>query len=112
MNDQLAFYDGEHPIRRRRDVLFDAVMDCYHLEADELTKTERGRINAKLAELRKIGADPDEIARRRLHYQLRFPRAADTFAALVSHWGECATAPNGGPGHTLGAVARLDREEP
>lgn len=52
------------PAPRRRDELFDAVVEVCKINPEELTPTARGPLNRALAELRGVGATPDEVRRR------------------------------------------------
>jgi hypothetical protein len=66
----------------------------YEAVADRLTRSERGRVNRAVAELRAIGVDdPDEIHRRALIYRLRFPGCPVTPQALTANWTVCSEPP-------------------
>lgn len=51
-----------------------------------MTKSERGRYNRALKELRDAGATPDEITKRARHYAQTYPGASLTPTALATHW--------------------------
>jgi hypothetical protein len=66
----------------------------YEAVADRLTRSERGRVNRAVAELRAVGVDdPDEIHRRALIYRLRFPGCPVTPQALTANWTVCGEPP-------------------
>ena len=66
----------------------------YEAVADRLTRSERGRVNRAVAELRAVGVDdPDEIHRRALIYRLRFPECPVTPQALTANWTVCGEPP-------------------
>jgi hypothetical protein len=66
----------------------------YEVVADRLTRSERGRVNRAVAELRAVGVDdPDEIHRRALIYRLRFPGCPVTPQALTANWTVCGEPP-------------------
>lgn len=79
-----------------RDELFEALVEaCYGRPYHEiaLTDSERGRVNKALAQLRKVGATPDEVRRRADVYRLRFPDVELTPSALAANWNRCAQPP-------------------
>jgi hypothetical protein len=66
----------------------------YEAVADRLTRSERGRVNRAVAELRAVGVDdPDEIHRRALIYRVRFPGCPVTPQALTANWTVCGEPP-------------------
>ena len=66
----------------------------YEVVADRLTRSERGRVNRAVAELRAVGVDdPDEIHRRALIYRVRFPGCPVTPQALTANWTVCSEPP-------------------
>jgi len=54
------------------------------------TRSERGRRNAAVKELRDVGATPDEISARVREYRKRWPHLTLTETALVKHWSALA----------------------
>ncbi len=82
-----------------RQLLFCALVEewlghPYEAVADRLTRSERGRVNRAVAELRAVGVDdPDEIHRRALIYRLRFPGCPVTPQALTANWTVCSEPP-------------------
>jgi len=94
---------------RHRDAIWDAFVACWDLRGDEMTETERGRLNKAVGQLRRVGADPDEIPARRAMYAILFPDAAQTPLALVGRWAECRPDPTRIParaGRQTGTIAR------
>jgi len=66
----------------------------YEAVAERLTRSERGRVNRAVAELRAVGVDdPDEIHRRALIYRVRFPGCPVTPQALTANWTVCSEPP-------------------
>lgn len=106
-NEEVELVAGNGALAR--DELFDAVMLCYQKNPDELTPSERGRVNKNLADLRRVNARPSDIPIRRVNYRAKFPNAADTFAALVSHWAECAHGPPLKTGKAFTAIEQVAR---
>jgi len=73
----------------RRDELFEAVIEsCYGRPYAEvqLTRAERGRVNAAVKQLREIGATPDDVRRKAALYAVRWPHVDLTPTALVANW--------------------------
>lgn len=71
---------------RRRDPLFDAMVEALDIDTAELTPTARGALNKALADLRTIDVDPPDIAQRVAIYRRMYPNAAVTAAAIAKHW--------------------------
>ena len=74
----------------RRDYSFEALCEVTGAEMSELTKNERGRINAALAELRAINPD-DYLLSYQIHERARlwhdvYPEIALTPQALTGVW--------------------------
>lgn len=61
------------------------------INAQGLTKTGRGQINAALKELREIGATPTDIEAKAKVYRKTWPDATLTPTALVKHWAALTT---------------------
>ena len=71
---------------RRTDELFNALAEALGIVPGELTPSARGAMNKALADLRKVGADADEIYERAAVYRRMYPNAALTPSALARHW--------------------------
>lgn len=70
----------------RRDLLFEALCDECGWDWRNLTKSERGKVNAATKQLREIGVEPGEVASRAGAYRLKYPGAACTPMALAGNW--------------------------
>lgn len=77
---------------RKRDLLFEALVEETGLRLDSLTKSERGRVNKAAKELREVGATPDDVRDRAKLYKLKYPNVAITATALAGNWGQLASA--------------------
>lgn len=93
------------PAPRRRDVLFDAMVDVLNIDPTELTGTARGALNKALAELRAVRATPEQIHDRAQNYRLHFADAPLTAPALSKHWAACAEPPK----RVAGKATAVDR---
>lgn len=83
-------HSGAAP-RRKPDHVFDALIEIEGLlPGDKITDTHRGALNRAAKELRKVGADAEEIHRRARAWPQRFPGATLTASALVRRWGQLA----------------------
>jgi hypothetical protein len=72
---------------REPDVVFEAVCEVTGIDSRALTATARGPLNRAVAELRKVGATPDEVRRRARRYRETFSvDIALTPMALAKHW--------------------------
>lgn len=78
---------------RKPDLLWEAwVMLAYRKLTPILTKSERGRINSALKELREIGATPEELKRKWAAYKTKWPKLGDpTITALTGNWNSLET---------------------
>lgn len=74
---------------RPQDEIWDALVDA--LGSSPETRTERGRWNKAVMELREIGATPQEVAARCAEYRRRWPDIDLTPTALVANWATLAT---------------------
>jgi len=79
----------------KQDLLYEAwVMLAYNNPRPNLTKSERGRINAGLKELREVGATPEELTARAKQYpKVMPPGTILTITALVANWNRCQPKP-------------------
>ena len=78
---------------RQPDLLWEAVVTATGQRADALTKTERGRLNVAVKQLREVNAVPEQVPAAASKYRLLFPGAALTATALAAHWSRIAPAP-------------------
>jgi hypothetical protein len=63
---------------RAPDVIWDTLMEVTGTDASSIPKSSRGAYNRCVAELKAIGANPDDIRARAAAYRRRFPDAACT----------------------------------
>jgi hypothetical protein len=75
-------------IVRPPDELWDALVSV--LSTSPQTKTERGRWNAAVKELREAQATPADVRARAKIFHQRYPNATLTATALSSNWGSLA----------------------
>lgn len=90
------------PSGRRRDALFDAVVEACGIEPAELTPSARGAVNKALAGLRSVTASPEDVFDRAAAYRKVYPRNTLTPSALAKHWPQL-----GGPVPVADMVGRV-----
>lgn len=73
---------------REKDPLWDALTAVCGVSGD-LTKSERGKFNAALKELREANATPSEIRRRAAVFRGKWPTITLTPNGLSGRWSEC-----------------------
>jgi hypothetical protein len=78
-----------HPLLDAPDPLWDALIGGCGI-VGPFTKSARGAYNEAVAQLRQIGASPEEVAPRIARYRGAYPRATATPSAVVRHWAELA----------------------
>lgn len=81
-------------MNRTRDLLWEALVKTCRADDDEMTKSERGRYNKALKELREAGATPEEIEKRGRQYRRTYPDSTMTPTALAAHWSALRPAPS------------------
>jgi len=81
---------------RERNELWDAIVEACGWDGQPLTKTQQGRTASAAKELREIGASPDEVKRRAIHYRAKYPGMDVTPNALAANWASIAQGPSGG----------------
>lgn len=75
----------------KRDLVFEAVAEACGLDwRNDLTESARGALNKAVERLRKVGATPEEVARRAGSYRRRWPNVDLTPSALEKHWPQLA----------------------
>ena len=77
---------------KKQDLLFEAVAQACNIDWTTLTKTGRGPINRAVAELREIGATPEQVKARATTWAKQYPDAHLTPMALTKHWAALAPA--------------------
>jgi len=91
---------------RQPDPIFEALVECVYGRAYtdvELTRSERGRVNEAVKQLREIGADADAVREKAALYRARWPGVELTPTALVKHWHLLEAS---GPASSLALVPR------
>lgn len=76
--------------QRQRDELLAAVLTVCEIDRASLTDSAKGPIRKAVAELRQVGATPDEVAERAQRYRAAWPAINLTPTALARHWAEFA----------------------
>lgn len=72
----------------RRDLLWEAVMEVCGIDTTAIPKSARGAYNRAVADLRAIGATPDEVRARGAAWNRNWRAVTMTPTALVRRWGE------------------------
>lgn len=75
---------------RTRDELFEKVVEVCGHELEGLTRSERGRINRAVKEIREAGGTPALVDHAVRAWRARYPDASLTPTALSSHWSTLA----------------------
>lgn len=70
--------------------LFEALAEVCGFDVGALTRTERGRLNMALAELRERSATPADVRARGEEYRRKWPRVDLTPQAIVGNWSKLA----------------------
>lgn len=70
----------------RRDWLFEVVCEVCRLDADRLTRDERGRTNAAVKQLREVEATPEEVREKARRWRSMFPDSHLTPQSLTKSW--------------------------
>lgn len=81
-------------MNRTRDLLWEALVKACHADDEEMTKSERGRYNKALKELREAGATPEEVGKRARFWRQTYPGASLTPTALATHWSALKPPPS------------------
>lgn len=74
----------------KRDRLWEALVEVCRADATQMTKSERGRYNKALKELREVGATPDQIRSRAARWRGKYPELELTPTALTAQWSALA----------------------
>jgi hypothetical protein len=78
---------------RKSDEIWDALLDACNVDTSAVTAASRGAYNRAVADLRAVGATPDDIRRRAANYRSTYPDAPMTPTALARRWAELGRAP-------------------
>jgi hypothetical protein len=76
------------PRAKKRDEVWDAIMDACGVNATTINSNERGRYNKAVKLLKESGATAEEIHTRVEVYRRKFKGAAVTPVAVANHWSE------------------------
>lgn len=80
--------------QRPKDELFEVMVEaCYHKHHSKLTKSERGRTNTALEELRSIGATPDDLRHAVQRYRTKYAGYDVTPQAITANWTAITSQP-------------------
>lgn len=71
---------------RKRDLLFEAVVEACGMSLGSLTRSARGVTNRAVMELREAGANPETVTAAAKQYRVQFRDAALTPSALAKHY--------------------------
>jgi hypothetical protein len=71
---------------RKQDPLFDALVDVCKIDADNVTKDERGRVNNACKQLREVGATEHDVRERAKTWRKQFPDGHLTPQSLTKSW--------------------------
>jgi hypothetical protein len=93
-NPTFAQPETARPPSKPRNAMWDALTEACGWEG-KLTKSQQGRLAAAAKELNDIGATPEEVKRRVLHYKIRYPGMDVTPNALAANWASIAQHPQG-----------------
>lgn len=72
--------------KRKRDLLFEALVEVQGSTLDGLTKNERGKLNKARKEIADAGGTPQQVRQAAVAYPRVFPDATLTAMALANHW--------------------------
>lgn len=90
--DGSAVAERGHPevaTARRRDVVWETVMEVCGIDPTQITSSSRGAYNRAVRDLRDLGAGPEAIVVRATVFRRRWPEASLTPTALARRWPEC-----------------------
>ena len=87
---------------RERDPIWDTLVEVCRADSSEMTKSERGRFNRAVKELKEVGATPDSIRARAGRWRMKYPALDLTPTALVAQWSTLKPLPaHGGRPNTM-----------
>jgi hypothetical protein len=78
---------------RKKDDIWDAVIEACGLNSDELTSSSRGAINKAVQQLKQVGATPDDIHERARQHLTRWSNVSLTPTSLAKNWAQLAAQP-------------------
>lgn len=71
---------------RKRDLLFEALVEACEMDMTALTSSARGVLNRATNELRQVEATPEQVLSAARLYRTKYPNAAMTPSALTKHY--------------------------
>lgn len=99
--------DGKPP--RKRDLLFETLVEVCGLNLDELTRSARGRVNVAARDLREIGASPESVRERARVHRKRWPEAELTPTSLSANYAQLGSSGNGSSGLRVATCPKCDQ---
>lgn len=87
---------------RKRDEVFESVCTGTGIDWNEVTASERAKINKAVKELKEVGATPEMVLARCRVWPSKYPEAVLTPLALAAHWSEMNPQPTGVPDKIYG----------
>lgn len=89
--ESLSASSGSVKPKRKRDELFDAIVAVCHLNVEQLTKDERGRVNSAVKQIREVGGSGVDVAARAAKFRAKYPTASLTPQAISANWSALGT---------------------
>lgn len=87
--------------------MFEAVAEVCGIELASLTPSLRGSMNKAVAELKRVGASPEDVAERARRYRRQMPKARLTPSALAKHWSMLGEDRANGPDRNISNFAGM-----
>lgn len=89
----------DKPSRKRRDPdpIFDAVVKHCGYDPEAMTSSARGAVNKAVADLKAVGATPEQVAAKARAYVKLWPMTSLTAPALAKHWAQLGQQSGKGP---------------
>lgn len=94
--------------RRKPDHVWEAVLFVSGVDGSAIPKSARGAYNRAVADLKAVGATPEEVVRRAAIYRAKWPEVSLTPTALARRWAECEQYVPSSPAHALRQQAEAD----
>ena len=91
--DKSATLQEKQKRPRKKDPLWDALVEVMGNNPDEFTKAERSKWNSACKQLRDAGATPEEIKKRSIEFMRRYPDCAITPNGIATNWSSLGVPP-------------------
>lgn len=91
----------------KRDELWETLVTVCGADTSEMTRSERGRYNHALKQLKEVGATPEQLRARAGRYRARYQGIDLTPTALAAHWSSLRP-----PHRTATEVAVVEENRP